>query len=123
MLTIVDGGGALGETTRRGMFSIGRLRGLLLTGEKWSGVMLLQGYPAGNTTAYDFTLTSPFQAKYYEWGRSGSLATPSHDLTGAVRQDKEALGGLCPVGLQPSTPWGDLKGGAPGGNGEVTGGG
>ena len=96
---------------------------LLLTGEKWSGVMLLQGYPAGNTTAYDFTLTSPFQAKYYEWGRSGSLATPSHDLTGAVRQDKEALGGLCPVGLQPSTPWGDLKGGAPGGNGEVTGGG
>ena len=49
-----------GLNTRRKV----RLRRLLPTGEKWPGDVLLPGYPAGTTTASDFTLTSPFQAKY-----------------------------------------------------------
>ena len=42
------------------------VRRLLPTGEKRPGDVLLPGYPAGTTTAYDFTITSPFQAKYLE---------------------------------------------------------
>ena len=59
------------------------VRRLLPTGEKRPGDVLLPGYPAGTTTAYDFTLTSPFQAKYL----AGEVSEPGHAIT-QVEADK-----------------------------------
>ena len=52
------------------------VRKLLASGDKRPGDVLLPGYPAGTTTAYDFTLTSPFQAKYLD----GEVREPGHAI-------------------------------------------
>ena len=41
--------------------------------------MVIQGYPAGTTTAYDFTLTSPFQSTCLE----GEAREPGYAITQA----------------------------------------
>ena len=59
------------------------VRRLLPTGDKRPWDVLLPGYLTGSTTAYVFTLTSPFQAKYLE----GEVREPGHAIS-EVEADK-----------------------------------